>query len=74
MRITSCFHIELFAIAVPVIAVDPYLANASAIAVYRKLGFQVTGSVQQIDWERILSMTVRFDNINKSYQFKNIRS
>ena len=49
----------LFEKGVPVLAADPHPDNARAIAVYRKLGFEVTGPVRQTRWGVVLPMTAR---------------
>lgn len=48
----------LFDVGVPVIATDPHPANERAIAVYKKLGFEPSGSPQQTRWGLILPMLV----------------
>lgn len=50
---------QLFASGVPVIATDPHPENDRAIAVYRKLGFQVAGSPIETKWGLILPMEAR---------------
>ncbi|NDV00673.1 GNAT family N-acetyltransferase [Pseudoroseicyclus tamaricis] len=40
----------------PAIAVDPDPTNARAIAVYRKLGFEVSGPAHDSRWGRVLPM------------------
>lgn len=50
---------ELFAGGVCVIATDPHPGNARAIAVYKKLGFQVVGSPIETEWGVILPMESR---------------
>ncbi|MCK8484896.1 acetyltransferase [Aliiroseovarius sp. S2029] len=47
---------ELFAIGVPVLAVDPHPDNARAIAVYQKIGFHVRGQPRETEWGPILPM------------------
>ncbi|MBY4610034.1 acetyltransferase [Rhizobium sp. 9T] len=49
----------LFDAGVPVIATDPHPANERAIAVYRKLGFEPSGSPQETRWGLILPMLAR---------------
>ena len=49
----------LFDAGAPVIATDPHPANERAIAVYRKLGFEPSGSPQQTQWGLILPMLAR---------------
>ena len=49
----------LFDAGVPVIATDPHPANERAIAVYKKLGFEPSGSPQQTRWGLILPMLAR---------------
>ncbi|PDV88870.1 GNAT family N-acetyltransferase [Rhizobium sp. H4] len=49
----------LFDAGVPVIATDPHPANERAIAVYRKLGFEPSGSPQETLWGLILPMLAR---------------
>ncbi len=46
----------LFRAGIPVIATDPHPENERAIAVYRKLGFQISGPPQHSDWGLILPM------------------
>ena len=50
---------ELFAKGAPAIGVDPHPDNARAIAVYRKLGFVVSGPSRQTPWGLILPMVRR---------------
>ncbi|MEM8868939.1 MAG: GNAT family N-acetyltransferase [Pseudomonadota bacterium] len=49
----------LFDKGAPVIAVDPHPDNARAIAVYRKLGFEPSGSAKDTNWGLILPMLAR---------------
>ena len=49
----------LFDAGAPVIATDPHPDNARAIAVYRKLGFEPSGSPQETPWGLILPMLAR---------------
>ncbi|MEJ6394268.1 GNAT family N-acetyltransferase [Gymnodinialimonas sp. 2305UL16-5] len=49
----------LFDEGAPVIATDPHPDNARAIAVYKRLGFEPTGPVQQTKWGLILPMVAR---------------
>ena len=49
----------LFDEGVPVIGTDPHPANARAIAVYRKLGFELYGSQRETQWGLILPMLAR---------------
>ncbi|MEJ8562679.1 GNAT family N-acetyltransferase [Yoonia sp. GPGPB17] len=46
----------LFNEGAPVIATDPHPKNARAITVYKKLGFEPAGSIQQTRWGLILPM------------------
>ena len=46
----------LFAQGAPVIATDPHPDNVRAIAVYKKLGFEPSGSPQETKWGLILPM------------------
>jgi aminoglycoside 6'-N-acetyltransferase len=50
---------DLFRLGTPVIATDPHPENARAIAVYRKLGFEVVGPARQTEWGFILPMVAR---------------
>jgi aminoglycoside 6'-N-acetyltransferase len=50
---------NLFAQGAPVIATDPHPDNHRAIAVYRKLGFDVFGPPYQTQWGLILPMMVK---------------
>ena len=47
---------ELFSKNTPFIATDPHPDNARAIAVYRKLGFQIVGTPVKTKWGMILPM------------------
>lgn len=49
----------LFDAGAPVIATDPHPDNARAIAVYRKLGFDVFGPPQETEWGLILPMQTK---------------
>ena len=49
----------LFDDGAPVIATDPHPDNERAIAVYRKLGFEPSGPVQETEWGLILPMTAK---------------
>jgi len=49
----------LFDEGAPVIATDPHPDNKRAIAVYRKLGFELFGPPQETQWGLILPMRVR---------------
>lgn len=49
----------LFDAGVLVIATDPHPANERAIAVYRKLGFEVSGPPQETQWGLILPMLAK---------------
>lgn len=49
----------LFDEGVPVIATDPHPDNERAIAVYKKLGFEPFGPLQETQWGLILPMMVR---------------
>ncbi|PTX57327.1 aminoglycoside 6'-N-acetyltransferase [Litoreibacter ponti] len=49
----------LFFDGAPVIATDPHPENARAIAVYKKLGFKVSGSPQKTRWGFILPMVAK---------------
>lgn len=46
----------LFEAGAPVIATDPHPDNSHAIAVYSKLGFQISGPPQETQWGLILPM------------------
>lgn len=46
----------LYAAGAPVIGTDPHPDNARAIAVYRKLGFFMTGGPQETPWGRVILM------------------
>lgn len=48
----------LFDAGAPVVATDPHPENRRAIAVYKKLGFEVFGSPQETEWGLILPMKV----------------
>ncbi|MCY0096101.1 GNAT family N-acetyltransferase [Hoeflea ulvae] len=48
----------LFDAGAPVIATDPHPANARAIAVYTRLGFEAFGPVRETAWGLILPMKV----------------
>ena len=50
---------QLFDEGVPVIGTDPHPDNARAIAVYKKVGFQVTGPPMETQWGLILPMQAR---------------
>ncbi|MGB3556457.1 MAG: GNAT family N-acetyltransferase [Jannaschia sp.] len=47
---------SLFDAGAPVIATDPHPDNKRAIAVYRKIGFEVLGSPRETEWGLILPM------------------
>jgi len=47
---------SLFDAGAPVIATDPHPDNERAIAVYKKLGFRVSGPPQETDWGLILPL------------------
>lgn len=49
----------LFQDGAPVIATDPHPMNNRAIAVYKKLGFIVVGSVRETEWGTILPMAAK---------------
>ncbi|MBD9448984.1 MULTISPECIES: GNAT family N-acetyltransferase [unclassified Rhizobium] len=49
----------LFDAGVPVIATDPHPANERAIAAYKKLGFEPSGSPRETRWGLILPMLAR---------------
>ncbi|MGO4854859.1 GNAT family N-acetyltransferase [Phaeovulum sp. W22_SRMD_FR3] len=49
---------DLFAAGAPVVATDPHPENARAIAVYRKIGFEVFGPAQETPWGLILPMKI----------------
>lgn len=49
----------LFDAGVPVIATDPHPANERAIAVYKKLGFESSGSPEETRWGLVLPMLAR---------------
>lgn len=49
---------SLFDAGAPVIATDPHPDNKRAIAVYRKIGFEVCGPSQETEWGLILPMQV----------------
>lgn len=46
----------LFDQGAPVIATDPHPNNERAIAVYKKLGFESSGPIQETEWGLILPM------------------
>ncbi len=46
----------LFDAGAPIIATDPHPNNALAIAVYRKVGFEISGPPQKTEWGLILPM------------------
>ena len=48
--------VELFAAGAPVLAVDPHPDNTRAIAVYRKVGFEITGGPRESEWGPFLPM------------------
>lgn len=50
---------RLFSAGVPAVGTDPNPENTRAIAVYRKLGFEVAGPVRSTDWGLILPMVLR---------------
>lgn len=50
---------DLFQNGAPVLATDPQPMNKRAIAVYKKLGFIVAGSVRETEWGTILPMAAR---------------
>jgi aminoglycoside 6'-N-acetyltransferase len=52
---------ELFSLGAPVVATDPHPENLRAIAVYQKVGFRISGPVQQTEWGLVLPMLVRSD-------------
>ena len=47
---------ELFAGGAPALAVDPHPANARAIAVYRRVGFEPAGEARETRWGPVLPM------------------
>lgn len=49
----------LFDAGAPVIATDPHPDNKRAIAVYKKIGFEVSGSPQETEWGSILPMQAK---------------
>ncbi|MFO6465760.1 GNAT family N-acetyltransferase [Jannaschia sp. KMU-145] len=49
----------LFVGGAPVVATDPHPENARAIAVYRKVGFAVSGPPEETAWGPILPMLAR---------------
>lgn len=49
----------LFDEGAPIIATDPHPDNARAVAVYKKLGFEPSGPLQQTEWGLVLPMTAR---------------
>lgn len=49
----------LFDEGVPVIATDPHPDNERAIAVYKKLGFEMSGPPEQTQWGLMLPMLAR---------------
>ncbi|WP_245686746.1 GNAT family N-acetyltransferase [Paracoccus tibetensis] len=50
---------KLFVDCAPVVATDPHPRNERAIAVYKKLGFALTGSAQETRWGLILPMIAK---------------
>lgn len=55
---------ELFAAGAPALAVDPHPANGRAIAVYKKLGFEIVGVEQQTPWGSIVPMVAKHPSTN----------
>ena len=49
----------LFDAGAPIIATDPHPENKRAIAVYRKVGFEVSGPPQETAWGLILPMLAK---------------
>lgn len=58
----------LFDEGAPVIATDPHPDNQRAIAVYRKLGFEVSGPPRETEWGLILPMQVSRLNTSGSME------
>jgi aminoglycoside 6'-N-acetyltransferase len=50
---------SMFDAGAPVIATDPHPNNKRAIAVYKKIGFEVAGAPQETKWGLILPMHVK---------------
>lgn len=49
----------LFDQGAPLIATDPHPDNKRAIAVYRKVGFEVSGPAEETKWGLILPMVAK---------------
>lgn len=47
---------SLFDAGAPVVATDPHPGNGRAIAVYKKIGFEISGAPQKTEWGPILPM------------------
>ena len=50
---------SLFATGAPIIATDPHPDNERAIAVYQKVGFEVSGPPEETEWGLILPMQAK---------------
>jgi aminoglycoside 6'-N-acetyltransferase len=50
---------SLFEAGAPVVATDPHPDNKRAIAVYKKIGFDVLGPCQETQWGLILPMKIK---------------
>lgn len=50
---------SLFDAGAPIIATDPHPDNKRAIAVYKKIGFEVSGPPQETEWGLILPMLAK---------------
>lgn len=50
---------SLFDAGAPIIATDPHPNNERAIAVYKKVGFEVSGPPEETEWGLILPMQVK---------------
>jgi len=55
----ACRVQALLNVGAPVVATDPHPENKRAIAVYKKIGFEVSGPPQETEWGLILPMYVK---------------